>query len=141
LIQGAAYEVENLLGLIWLLEDCERFGNTSPVAGRGIGPAANEDYRQHVAATPHSFEKLDTAHSRHVHIEDQAVALTGSAGIKKRLARCELPRLQALAFEQQPQRVPSSSIIVNHKKSSVFSCPHPGPIFARLHPSALIWIG
>jgi hypothetical protein len=118
LIHREAQEVENLLDLIWLLDDRERSGSASSVPGRGIDPAADDDDRQHVSATSHGFEKLDTAHSRQVHIKDQAVTLGVAIGIEKLPARCELPRLQALAFEEQPERIPYSSIIVedeNHR--------------------------
>jgi len=70
LIQGAAHEAENLLGLIWLLDDRKRPGDASPVCGRGIDSAADDDDRMEVTAAPYGFEKLDAAHSRHMDIED-----------------------------------------------------------------------
>jgi hypothetical protein len=73
-------------------------------------------------------------------IEDQAVALTRSAGIEKLPARCELLRVEALAFEQKPERIPHSRIIVYDENHRLFSCPRFGPIFAGLRSAALIWI-
>jgi hypothetical protein len=125
LIQGAAHEAENLLGLTWLLDDRECPGDANPVCGRGIDSAADYDDRMHVAAAPYGFEKLDAAHSRHVNIEDQAVALAGSAGIEKPPARCELLRVEAITFEQKPKRIPHSRIIVYHGS---FPGPHLGHV-------------
>ena len=78
-IQNAAHEADKLLGLIWLLDDRERSGCASSVCGHRIDPSADDDSRKHVGAAAHGFEKLETTHSRHMDIEDQAVALAGPA--------------------------------------------------------------
>jgi hypothetical protein len=88
LLHGEPPEIEDLLGLIWLIDDRERSGSTSPVAGRGIGQATDDDDREHVSAASHGFEKLDTVHPRHVNIEDRAVAVAGTAGLRL-LLECE----------------------------------------------------
>jgi hypothetical protein len=125
--------------LIWLLDDRKRSGRASPVPGHGIDPPADDDSRQHVAAAMHSFEKLDTTHSRHLDIEDQAIALARPTISEKLPARCELLRVEALAFEQKPKRIPHARIIVYDENRRLFR-PHFGPIFAGLRSAALIRI-
>ena len=116
--QGDAHEVEHLMGLMRLLDDREHAGSASAVPDGGVNPAAEDDDRKHGAVAPHGFKELDAAYSRHMNIDDQAIALGGPIGSEKLPTRCELSRLKAFAFEQEPQRVPYSRVIVydeNHR--------------------------
>jgi hypothetical protein len=87
----------------------------------------------------HPFEQLDPAHPRRLEIEDQTVAVGTAAGSEKFPAGREFADFQALGFEQKPERIPYSVIIIydeNHR-----------PFLARVHAcwlswqrAALIWI-
>jgi len=116
--QGASHEVENFGGPIWLLQDCERSRGTGALPDPDIEPAADEDDREHVAAAAHPFEPLDPAHSRHLDVEDQTVAIISAARIEKFPTGREFSDFKAVAFEQKPKRIPHPVIIVydeNHR--------------------------
>jgi hypothetical protein len=58
-----------------------------PLPHEGIREAADDDDGPHIAPPAHGFEKLDPAHSRHVDIEDQAVAVRDAISGEKLAAK------------------------------------------------------
>ena len=122
-----SYEGEHFADFVWFLDDRERLGGLCAVPGRRIGPAGDENDRNPVSSSPHPFEKIEPAHSCHVNIEDQTVAATGTSGIEKFPARAEFAGLEAFTFEQKPQGIPHSLVIIDDENH------WPSPARDRLH--------
>ena len=105
-----------------------RYSRTAESQADVMGTQVLYDSGYDPRAMAQFFEKLESAHSRHVHIEDKAIAVTRRAGIEKCTARRKFLRFEALAFEQNPKRVPRRIIIVNDENHRYF------PAHKRLVP-------
>jgi hypothetical protein len=97
--QSTSHESEDFAGVVWFFDDRERPGSLSPAPGCRIETASDEDDGDFVASAAHPFEKIRSAHFRHVNIEDQTVAFTDAAGGKEFPARAKYARLETCAFE------------------------------------------
>ena len=97
--QSMSHDSENFAGLVWFFDDRERPGSLSPAPVCRIETACDDDDGDPVASPAHPFEKIQPAHSRHVNIEDQTVAITDAVGGEEFPARAKYAHLEACAFE------------------------------------------
>lgn len=107
-----ADESEKLVGARRLLDYREGSGGRCASFSGGIRTAGNDDDGQVVTAAAQLFKHLKAVHTRHVYVEDQAIAVDWPDGVEEASAAAKFKRSKALSLEQDPHRVSCRIVIV-----------------------------